>query len=223
MAPQHRESTPSEGAHLKGPLSDAFGTRLDPRALLEGLERLGLRDAGLTFTDAGVTLRCPDPDPRRDELARALTWLRTQLSPIVPLALAPLAAAEQPRLIDARSRLPAQISVVELVDPPAEMAAAVESLLARCRVTRGQDERPPASVPAGVDGPLAHFAGLLADTLAGVEASVSVLVAKSGVLGPLASAKPEEGTLHLLMWLRPGGEVGSSRSTPTVTSRWGSG
>src|SRR5690554_5014380 len=64
------------------PVTDAFGTRLDPDALVAGLSAQGLVDVRLVLEDGGFVVRHSGSDAA--STMKALTWLRSVLSPLVP-------------------------------------------------------------------------------------------------------------------------------------------
>lgn len=207
---------------LTTPLTCAFGTRLDPAELVAGLDALGLDGARLLVDDGGLTVACPDPDPRRDDVAMAVTWLRARFSPLVPVRVAPWSEGE--RYVDARRRPRSVVSLAEVTDPEAGLAAAVDDLLQRL----GDGPSAPGAVLAPtVDDPLhAALAGRVAEALRaafpGAAATVSVIVPlRTGarqVAGAVADPVDRPG-LHALLWLRPGGETGV-RQAALIAASW---
>lgn len=202
-------------AKAQGVITDAFGTRLDPDELLAGLDALGLDGGALRFTDAGVTLRCTDEDPRSDAVARASTWLRTRLSPLVPVHVEVGSAASE-RFVDARTRVAQVVSVVELVDPPAEMALGVAALCERLGAATGVEGGGRPSCPSGLGGPLPQFMDALADALAsaGVAATLAGYTARGGWVQGDA-----DGELHVVLWLRPPSPEGVRQAALLAASR----
>lgn len=64
------------------PVTDFFGTRLDPGALVAGLRALGLRRFALVLTDDGVVLKLAPMTG--DAPDRAEAWLKGRFSPLMP-------------------------------------------------------------------------------------------------------------------------------------------
>jgi len=116
-------SAPSREA-MPRPLTDAFGTRLEPHDLLAGLAAAGLPAARLVVREREVVLECDDPHPWRDEVARALTWLRARLSPLVPVRAAPR-SAPAPGFADERR---VAIDTVALLEAVPKVDARVDRL-----------------------------------------------------------------------------------------------
>lgn len=193
------------------PLTCAFGTRLDPRDLLVGLDDLGLPDARLVIDDAGITLACSPPDACRDDVARAMTWLRARFSPLVQLRLAPLGGG--PRYVDARRRPRTVVALAEVTDPDAGFGAAVGDLFERI----GAREAPAGDVAFAQtdDGLHAGLVEQVVDAVRraapGLAATVSVIVPARTGARPVAGAVADVGggdALHVMLWMRPGGETG---------------
>lgn len=193
------------------PLTCAFGTRLDPDAVLAGIDAQGVGGARLVVADEGLTLECAEPDGRRDDVARAVTWLRARFSPLVPVRVAP--RREGARYVDARRRRRDVVALAEVTDPEADLRPVVDDLLARAD-TAGEAEGAVAS--AAVDDPLhaelvARVAAAVGAARPGRAATVSAIVPQRtgarAVVGAVAGAGEGEG-LHALVWVRPGGATG---------------
>lgn len=204
------------------PLTCAFGTRLDPTELLAGLDALGLDGARLVVDDGGLTVECAEPDLRRDDVARAVTWLRARFSPLVPLRVAAARGGE--RYVDARRRPRWSVALAEVTDPDADFGDALADLIERL----GPGEAAAGEVRvAAVDDPLR--AGLVGRVAAAVRAArpggaatVSALVPlRTGarqVAGAVAETANPAG-LHCLLWVRPGGETGV-RQAALLAASW---
>ena len=192
------------------PILCAFGTRHDPGSIARDLDRAGLAGASVEVYDDGLTLRCPDPDPRSDGVARALTALRARFSPLTPVRLA-AGAPGGSRVSDHRAAPPVTVALAEVFDPDAGFDAAVRDLLARLdvRVDAGDGA---VVLPEGLDPMHAGLCGALGRALRvgarGARARVSAFVpsrAGHAVVGPQGE---HEVDLHLALWVRPGGEAG---------------
>lgn len=114
---------------LRAPLRDAFGTRLDPLRLLDGVEAQGVGRASLSLSDEGLLIRCErvDDDAAR---ARALTFVRSLLSPLVSCRLEGDFDPSAARVVDERRTLPVHVALAEVFEP-ARFATAADDLLAR--------------------------------------------------------------------------------------------
>jgi len=78
-----------EKYHLLFPLTDAFGTRLDPNWIEQNLLAFGLRSFSIEIHDECWILHHPEQDRSSDSVSMAATWLRGQLSPLLPIKLVP--------------------------------------------------------------------------------------------------------------------------------------
>ncbi len=205
------------------PLTCAFGTRLDPDELLAGVDAQGVAGGRLVVGDEGLTLECDDPDTRRDDVAKAVTWLRARFSPLVPVRVG--ARREGERYVDARQRRRDVVALAEVTDPDAGFATALADL--RQRLGDGGAVAPGGVRAARVDDPL--HAGLVAGVTEGLgpalhgrAATVSVVVPlRTGarqVVGPAAEPGETPG-LHVLLWVRPGGATGA-RQAVIVAASW---
>jgi predicted NodU family carbamoyl transferase/ferredoxin len=216
----------SPHATLRGPLTCHFGTRISPEAVCDDLRRAGLRRARLEVRDEGLRLVVPDPDVRRDDVARALTALRVRFSPLTGVSVAADDdLAGEVSLVDARTAPPASVALVEVFDAEGGFPAAVQELLRRLPPGAISADDAPATVQvAPVDDPLhAGFAAALGRALAasGLRAAVSVLVpARTGERTLRSIESPAGGALHVLLWLRPGGATGV-RQAVLLGASWG--
>ncbi len=207
---------------LTAPLTCGFGTRLDPDELLSGIDALGVAGARLVVGDEGLTLECDEPDTRRDDVARAVTWLRARFSPLVPVRVA--ARREGERYVDGRRRRREVVALAEVTDPEAGFATALADLRQRL----GDGSAPEGVVSAAtVDDPLhaglvAGVATAVAAVLHGRAATVSVIVPlRTGarqVAGAVAGSAEGQG-LHVMVWVRPGGATGV-RQAAIVAASW---
>ncbi|OGR76325.1 MAG: hypothetical protein A2X40_11115 [Elusimicrobia bacterium GWC2_65_9] len=117
------------------PVTDYFGTRLEPRALIDGLQSLGLARFSLVLTDEEMVLRLTEK--RGDGLltARATTWLRGRLSPLFACRIERLRAAQGRDLKESfedRRRKPLlMIALAEIWDEKKERSRAEDRLRAR--------------------------------------------------------------------------------------------
>jgi predicted NodU family carbamoyl transferase/NAD-dependent dihydropyrimidine dehydrogenase PreA subunit len=114
---------------LTRPWTDWFGTRLDPDALLEGLGRIGLRDAQLSLTDSGVQLVISEAT-EREHVSLGLVWLREQLSPLMQCTVQAVPSVT-PGIKDLRTRSPKRVVLAESWSPgdlPTRLADLVERL-----------------------------------------------------------------------------------------------
>lgn len=112
------------------PLTDHFGTRLEPRALVEGLSERGLRGFTLAVDDDGAILRVSQ-DPRSDAVAVAATWLRGMLSPLRACRVEPGAGAEDAAFEDRRRRPTWIVALGEILDEERDAARVEADVLAR--------------------------------------------------------------------------------------------
>jgi predicted NodU family carbamoyl transferase/ferredoxin/MoaA/NifB/PqqE/SkfB family radical SAM enzyme len=200
---------------LAAPVTDAFGTRLSPEALVAGLDANGLPGAQLAWGDDGVLVR-HELDEHGVGFATGLTWLKSVLSPLVPLRLE-RGGERTPRFVDARKRPPTVVALAEIFDP-STLPAAVAHVLAKLNLEKGSAEKqvvpPPLPDPewtAIANGTAETFtAALRTQGLASGGATLTVLAeTKDGprLVGPLAMASALAGP-HLLVWRRRGGAQG---------------
>ena len=111
------------------PVTDFFGTRLDPGALIGGLKSQGLTRFNLILRDDEAVLRSSPCDG--DALARAETWLRGRLSPLLPCRVELLSSESSARLLtgsfqDRRRRPLDVIAVAEYWDEGGRAGAEAE-------------------------------------------------------------------------------------------------
>jgi predicted NodU family carbamoyl transferase/ferredoxin len=204
----------SPHATLRGPLTCHFGTRLSPEAVCDDLRHAGLLRARLEVRDEGLRLVTPDPDVRRDDVARALTALRARFSPLTAVSVAGDASlAPEVTLVDARTAPPEVVALAEVFDPEGGFPAALHDLLRRLpRVAAPSAAAPPTVRVASLEDPLhAGFAAALGRALEalGFTAAVSVLApTRTGERALRSPESPAGSALHVLLWLRPGGASG---------------
>ena len=86
------------------PVTDYFGTRLEPRSLASGLRRQGARRFSLVIEDGGILLRLAAQEGAPEASARAGTWLRSVFSPLLPCRVESPAPNLGPEFIDRRRR-----------------------------------------------------------------------------------------------------------------------
>lgn len=211
----------------RSPITCFFGTRLDADALVADLLAAGLSDAHVELRDGDVCLRCADPDLRRDEVAQALTALRVRFSPLTELRVDAV-AVEGVRVLDARRAPPEIVALAEVFDPDGGFVCAAADLSARLApyAPDGASVGSRSVSVARCDDALhAGLAESLARALASVEgaplrASLSLLVPTRGGARELVRAGvPEGAAMHLLLWVRPGGEAGV-RQAALVAASW---
>lgn len=119
------------------PVTDFFGTRLDPRALVGGLEGLGLSRFTLTLTDESVVLGLGSESGEETSIARSATWLRGQMSPLMPCSVEHGVATEKRgSFVDKRRRPSMVVALAELGDEKKDRAGAEKLLLSRLGNTR---------------------------------------------------------------------------------------
>ena len=112
------------------PVTDYFGTRLEPGGLVAGLGELGLRSFTLVLADDGAVLLVSG-DPGSDSVARATTWLRGMLSPLLPCRVE-RGAGEPGGAFEDRRRRPAwTIALGEIFDEEKDAARVEADVLAR--------------------------------------------------------------------------------------------
>lgn len=112
------------------PVTDYFGTRLDPRELVAGLSELGLRDFVFVLADEGAALRVRG-DLESDSVARAMTRLRGRLSPLLPCR-AEIGAVKPGGAFEDRRRRPTWIVALgEIFDEGKDAARVEADVLAR--------------------------------------------------------------------------------------------
>jgi predicted NodU family carbamoyl transferase/ferredoxin len=212
------------------PLTDAFGTRLNPAELLRGLQQMGLVRARLIARDQEIVLECDDPSPWCDDTARALTWLRTQFSPLVSVRSAPCTPGGA-EFIDRRSRQGQSIALAEITGGEDGVSAALEDLLQRLGPSGRRADPGQIAVPAVADPRRQQLARRLATGLdarlaafgwSPASATLSLLApARVGleVVGPGGHGDGEGQGPHFLIWLRPGSERGIRPATLVAASR----
>ncbi|MDP3542207.1 MAG: carbamoyltransferase C-terminal domain-containing protein [Elusimicrobiota bacterium] len=109
------------------PVTDHFGTRLEPGALVAGLTARGLRGFRLVVDDEGASLTL-SADPGGDAAACATTWLRGMLSPLMPLRVERGAVKGGGAFEDRRRRPTWIIALGEIFDEEAD-AGRVEAVV----------------------------------------------------------------------------------------------
>lgn len=217
----------SDDIATERPITDAFGTRLARHDLLAGLRQCGLSSARLIVRDGEVVLECEDPDVCSEFTARGLTWLRSKLSPLVPVRVT-LPTGDGDELVDERTSPFHVVTVVEADGAPEALRSAVRILVDRigCGDGDGGGElTPPVTGDAARDAVFHRVADALASVLAekGCSASavtVSALApARRGlqVVGPLAGGDVSPGP-HFLVWIRPGATRGVRASVLLAAS-----
>jgi predicted NodU family carbamoyl transferase len=103
---------------LRFPLRDAFGTRADLDALILALSEIGLPAFGLCLRDEGIVLLLAGHACSEMAVGKALTILRTTLSPLTPCEVKYVPeSVEIPRVRDERSSEPTPIYLGELTAP----------------------------------------------------------------------------------------------------------
>ncbi|MBI2384840.1 MAG: 4Fe-4S binding protein [Elusimicrobia bacterium] len=113
------------------PVTDHFGTRLEPRELVAGLAARGLRRFILVLEDGGALLRTDD-DLDGDAASRALTWLRGELSPLLPCRLERAPGLKAGGAFeDRRRRALWTVALGEILDEAADAARVEADVLAR--------------------------------------------------------------------------------------------
>jgi carbamoyltransferase len=112
------------------PVTDYFGTRLQPRELVAGLDSLGLRDFLLVLSDEGAALKVRG-DIGADAVARAMTWLRGRLSPLLPCRAEAGAVKPGGAFEDRRRRPTWIIALGEIFDEGKDAARVEADVLAR--------------------------------------------------------------------------------------------
>lgn len=112
------------------PVTDYFGTRLEPGELVAGLANPGLRGFLLILTDEGARLRLSG-DLRADSAARALTWLRGMLSPLLSCEAESGAAKRGGAFEDRRRRPTWVIALGEVFDEENDGARVEADVLSR--------------------------------------------------------------------------------------------
>ncbi len=107
------------------PVTDHFGTRLEPAALVAGLAARGLRGFTLRVDDEGASLELSG-DPASDAAARAATWLRGRFSPLMPLRVERGSRRKAAAFEDRRRRPTWVVALGEIFDEERD-AARVEA------------------------------------------------------------------------------------------------
>lgn len=212
------------------PLTDAFGTRLDPVRLLAGLAGLGLPGARLVADDDGIVLECDDPHPWRAEVMHALTWLRAQFSPLVQVR-ARKCEAGAAEFVDVRRGATRIVALAEVTEAESRIGPALDDLLRRLGPGPGANAGGRVALPNIDDPPrvavLRRFASELAERLPAHGwlpggATVSTLVpARDGLamVGPVGLDDGRFAGPHFLVWFRPGGLRGVSPAVLAAASR----
>lgn len=215
---------------IPSPITDAFGTRLDPSELLHGLAELGVRDARLIVADDGLVLECDDPDQRSDVTARALTWLRSRFSPLVPLRSRGR-TYDDAGIVDERQRRTEIVTLVELTRPPLESLPLLENLLDRLGPGTGGGVGNTMVRPEVDDPAHAQLSEELAQALdrelpargwSPAQATLTwVLPAGTGMTVATSAGQEdlEHDGPHFLAWSRPGGDTGIRPAVLVAASR----
>ena len=116
-----------------GPVTDFFGTRLIPDALVEELASLGLSNFAVVLTDEGAVLRLTRGHDE-DAAARAVTRLRGRFSPFLTIGVEAVPASKAPArngsFIDERRRRMRVVVLAEIWDE-AGLPRAAAGLLSR--------------------------------------------------------------------------------------------
>ena len=116
-------------------VTDYFGTRLEPRGLRAGLKAAGLGRFALILRDDEAILRLPARLTQDESAQRALTWLRSQMSPLLPCRIEPASRAQLPdldgSLVDRRRRPLWIVALAEIWNEEKDSAGAAAGLLAR--------------------------------------------------------------------------------------------
>lgn len=202
---------------LRAPLRDAFGTRIDPQRLLDGVQAQGVGAASLELSDEGLLIRCAriDDDVAR---ARALTFVRSLLSPLVPCRLEGGYQEAAPPVVDECRAVPLQVALAEIFDP-ARFAPATDDLLERLAASAPTDipgEGGKVAVASDVGPEWSGLAGELSARLgeALVRRGWSPASATLGFLretktGPVVAAPAVTGAgPHFLVFSRAGAATG---------------
>lgn len=117
-------------------ITDAFGTRLDPSLLTSGLAETGLENAVVVVSDGGFRIEHTTTDALVE--MRALTWLRSLLSPLVPVDFVRREqASEGARFVDERQHPPPLVVAAEAWSPES-LHETMDDLLARLGLERGE-------------------------------------------------------------------------------------
>jgi carbamoyltransferase len=112
------------------PVTDHFGTRLEPDGLVAGLAARGLRAFILVLEDEGAVLRLRG-DTGADAAAGALTWLRGELSPLMPCRVEAAAGVKEGGAFEDRRRRPSWIIALGEIFDEAEGARVEADALSR--------------------------------------------------------------------------------------------
>ena len=107
-------------------MTDHFGTRLDPSELVAGLAAQGLSAFTLVLGDDAAVLRLGG-DPGSDSAARAATWLRGVLSPLMPCRIEAARSVPKGGAFEDRRRRPFWVVALGEVFDEASDAARVEA------------------------------------------------------------------------------------------------
>ena len=185
---------------ISTPITDWFGTVLQPEDLCAGLVDCGLERSRLVIDDDGLTIEFSEGAATDDIPSRALTWIRTQFSPLVPARLLHVEGLEGSTIQDARASTASRITLVEIADPD-DFAGVVRHL------AEGASEllRPDAAVADPVDderfaGVVEHFRDLWGAALVDADQSAVPL---HWWAGPGARVSLSEGA-QLIVWYRRG-------------------
>ncbi len=223
---------------------DAFGTKLAPSSLTEGVASAGLKRFRLVLRDGGMVLECDEPSVRNIAVARAVTWLTSRLSPMVSVDVSgwgSFAGEMRGRLVDRRRRRRKLVALTEITNPEEDFSSVIDGLLERLpkplpledSIRDSNSERLPES-PQVTDqlcaGLVARLSKALPERLfirkldpAGV--TISVLDRRAGRLVVTGAAEDLDcreasvGGPHFLVWFRPGGDEGVRPAALIAASR----
>ncbi len=216
-------------------VTDAFGSRVAPEALVAGVQACGLSRGAIVLHDHGLDLQFDSATPGGeggDAVSAAITWLRSRLSPLVPMrAVAQEGAVPDEGgddtatlvLRDQRTHGPLSVALAEC-DSPDGFEAAVASLLDRLDLegaSSPESAAPDCATPP-VDAPGLHQAldvlaaawstGLRAHGQSPRSASLLWWDFASGAVSVIGQPGPSGP--HLAVWWRPGSAEGDSGVRP---------
>jgi len=120
------------------PPLDAFGTRLELEELRAGLDVSGVPALRLEIRDSDLLLEVAGADVGSDEVSRAVTWLRSMFSPLIPVQLEKRERLDEVGtvVVDGRRSLRSVIVLAEVRNPVLELSDALHDLLERLGVER---------------------------------------------------------------------------------------
>ncbi len=180
---------------MTAPLLDAFGTRHRPDDVRDGLRDAGLDAFELRALDDALHLAVAPDALDGDAVARAVTWLRSRFSPLVPVHTEAHANAPREGLVrDLRARRPVSVFLAEIPSPDA-LDGVMRALQARAGF--GLAAAPPATPPLE-DPVLRDVIARMAPFALTVTALVRVRTALEPV-GPLPLTAPPAGHHALVL------------------------